>query len=83
MIFRPFKGEAVLAKISGCSPQGIQCMPALTFTYFHRPSNLEVVATDFFDHILVPSDELPDGATLQVTLPPHATYSPLTCPIVT
>lgn len=66
MVFRPFKGEVLFARISGCSQEGIH-RPFSPEARCSRPrttADYSAVRTDFFDDILVPYDELPEGAQL-------------------
>jgi DNA-directed RNA polymerase III subunit RPC8 len=62
IVFRPFKGEIMLGKISSATEHGIKSMSlpvATTVTPLTIP-----VGVEFFNDILVPPNLLLDGARL-------------------
>ncbi len=68
VVFRPFKGEAIAARIADQSSEGInrQFPPAQHFCLL-SPVILTAwpaVATEFFDDIFIPWTELPEGSEL-------------------
>lgn len=71
MVFRPFKGEVILGKISSSSAYGIKSKLSrlgyvLVFRLGDLISNLfcEIVRLDFFDDIFVPGNLLFAGSRL-------------------
>ncbi len=70
VVFRPFKGEAIAARIADQSSEGINRQlpppPAQLFCLL-SPVILTAwpaVATEFFDDIFIPWTELPEGSEL-------------------
>jgi DNA-directed RNA polymerase III subunit RPC8 len=65
IVFRPFKGEVILARITSATQDGINRQPPINpLTPSHPADHITVVRTDFFDDIFVPFNELPDEAVL-------------------
>ena len=70
-MFRPFKGETILGKISSATPEGIHstCGGLLDMRFITWPPSLtdhlcDLVRTDFFEEIFVPYKELPENTEL-------------------
>jgi len=69
MVFRPFKGETLLGKISSATPEGIH---GTSFPFALRTNcrarqainTLYIVRTEFFEEIFVPYKELPENTEL-------------------
>jgi DNA-directed RNA polymerase subunit E'/Rpb7 len=69
VVFRPFKGEVIAARIADQSPEGInRQFSASTLQSSLELTSLSTVVTDFFDDIFVPWTELPEGSELYATL---------------
>ena len=73
MVFRPFKGEVIFARINDSSAAGIQrtshrILTCLAYTW-NLMTDTPTVRTDFFYDIFVPCDELPEEARLQEHTP--------------
>lgn len=71
MVFRPFKGETLLGKISSATPDGIHGKPSTKIrsceiTGSCDKSNIVArqVRTEFFEEIFVPYKELPENTEL-------------------
>ena len=62
VVFRPFKDEVLLGRISSAKEDGIRSKSI----FFHQSLSLLTVAvrTQFFDEIFVPADKLPEGSHL-------------------
>lgn len=60
-MFRPFKGEVIVGRVTKCTPEGIHStLPYAPFAVHHL--TLFSVRTDFFDNIFVEAEELPEGS---------------------
>lgn len=75
IVFRPFKGEIILGKITGGTEKGIKSMCNLESLSSLQPylcdcasTNLSTVSLEFFNDILVPPNLLLDGARLYVMI---------------
>lgn len=85
IVFRPFKGEIILGKITGGTEKGIKSMCNLESLSSLQPylcdcasTNPFTVSLEFFNDILVPPNLLLDGARLYVMIVSaeiHATHS--------
>lgn len=69
MVFRPFKGETLLGKISSATPEGIHgtSVPFISGTNYsagQATDTLHIVRTEFFEEIFVPYKELPENTEL-------------------
>ncbi|KAK7951444.1 RNA polymerase III subunit Rpc25 [Apiospora aurea] len=65
IVFRPFKGETILGRISSATPEGINSKstpaPPTAASFELRPPDYHVVRTDFFEEIFVSYKELPES----------------------
>ncbi len=72
IVFRPFKGEVILARITSATQDGINRQSPLENPLSRGTRQgasmltRAAVRTDFFDDIFVPFTELPDEAVLYV-----------------
>ncbi|KAK9616741.1 DNA-directed RNA polymerase III complex subunit Rpc25 [Aspergillus fumigatus] len=66
IVFRPFKGEILLGKISSATQQGIKSMQLLQARGHHAHANTKAVGVEFFNDILIPPDLLLDGARFDI-----------------
>jgi DNA-directed RNA polymerase III subunit RPC8 len=64
IVFRPFKGEILLGKISSATQQGIKSMQLSQARGHYTHANKKAVGVEFFNDILIPPDLLLDGARL-------------------
>lgn len=69
VVFRPFKGEVIVARIADQSAEGINRQFFRSMLCLPYSKYLLAVATDFFDDIFVPWTELPEGSELYVSPP--------------
>ncbi|KAK9418115.1 putative DNA-directed RNA polymerase subunit [Seiridium unicorne] len=66
IVFRPFKGETLLGKISSATPEGLNSKaPQQPSLMRPRADYGETVRTDFFEEIFVSYKELPENCELQ------------------
>lgn len=70
IVFRPFKGEILLGKISSGTEHGIKstCLMSCPCDRHEYP-NYSTVSVEFFNDILIPPPMLMDGAKLYVSFP--------------
>jgi len=64
VVFRPFRGEVMNARIRSSSAAGIYRLCSHSFPIVDRVDfflTLEPVKVDFFDDIFIPYDMLPEG----------------------
>lgn len=64
IVFRPFKGETLLGKISSAGPEGLNSTLPTRYETICDVADRYIVRTDFFEEIFVPYKELPDGSEL-------------------
>lgn len=65
IVFRPFKGEIIVGKITSGTENGIKSMTCYLVGFVHGSVlTRNVVGVEFYNDILVPPDLLLDGAKL-------------------
>lgn len=64
IVFRPFKGEIIVGKITSGTENGIKSMSFPLGHNYGRVLMRGVVGVEFYNDILVPPDLLLDGAKL-------------------